>query len=84
MIVLAGIALVLPSQSKDMLAALADGGLVPREVFAFYLSLALLTFSGWYWVAGTTKQIRKATSDPLAVLGNNDGRRRPHELLKMP
>lgn len=48
-IVLAGIGLVLPSQSKDMLAALADGGLVPREVFVFYLSLAFLTFSGWYW-----------------------------------
>ncbi|MBI2767570.1 MAG: hypothetical protein HYX53_16865 [Chloroflexi bacterium] len=48
-IVLTGIAVVLPSQSADMLAALGDGGLVPREVFVFYLSLAFLTFSGWYW-----------------------------------
>ena len=49
MIVLTGIAVVLPSQSADMLAALGDGHFVFGEAFVFYLSLAFLTFSGWYW-----------------------------------
>jgi hypothetical protein len=48
-IVLAGVAVVLPPQSRDMLAALGDGNVVLSETFIFYLSLALLTFSGWYW-----------------------------------
>ena len=48
-IVLTGIAVVLPSQSADMLAALGDGHFVFSEAFVFYLSLAFLTFSGWYW-----------------------------------
>lgn len=48
-IVLTSIAVVLPPQSSDMLAALSDGHLVPGEAFVFYLSLAFLTFSGWYW-----------------------------------
>jgi hypothetical protein len=48
-IVVTGIAVVLPSQSADMLAALDDGHFVFGEAFVFYLSLAGLTFSGWYW-----------------------------------
>lgn len=48
-IVLAGIGLSLPPQSRDMLAALGDGSFVLSEAFIFYLSLAFLTFSGWYW-----------------------------------
>ena len=48
-IVLTGIAVVLPSQSADMLAALGDGHFVFGEAVVFYLSLAFLTFSGWYW-----------------------------------
>ena len=48
-IVLAGIAVVLPPQSRDMLAALGDGDVVLSETVVFYLALALLTFSGWYW-----------------------------------
>jgi hypothetical protein len=48
-VVLTGIAVVLPSQSADMLAALGDGHFVFGEAFVFYLSLAFLTFSGWYW-----------------------------------
>ena len=48
-IVLAGIAVVLPPQSRDMLAALGDGDVVLSETAVFYLSLAFLTFSGWYW-----------------------------------
>jgi hypothetical protein len=48
-IVLTGLAVVLPSQSSDMLAALSDGKFVFSEAFIFYFSLAFLTFSGWYW-----------------------------------
>ena len=48
-IVLAGIAVVLPPQSRDMLAALGDGDVVLSETVVFYLALAFLTFSGWYW-----------------------------------
>jgi hypothetical protein len=48
-IVFAGVAVVLPPQSRDMLAALGDGNVVLSEAFLFYLSLAFLTFSGWYW-----------------------------------
>src|SRR5437899_8467936 len=49
-VALAAIALVLPAQSSDMLAALTDGGWnVFGAAFGFYLALALLTFSGWYW-----------------------------------
>src|SRR4026208_2522835 len=47
-IVLPGLRVVLPSQSADMLAALGDGHFVFSEAFVFYLSLAFLTFSGWY------------------------------------
>ena len=48
-IVLAGIAVVLPPQSRDTLAALGDGDVVLSETVIFYLALAFLTFSGWYW-----------------------------------
>jgi hypothetical protein len=48
-VALAAIALVLPPQSSDMLAALADGSGAYAATFWFYVSLALLTFSGWYW-----------------------------------
>ena len=52
-VALGAIALVLPSQSSDMLAALADGGAKGAGfwtgTFWFYVALALLTFSGWYW-----------------------------------
>src|SRR5437660_1199804 len=52
-VALAAIGLVLPTQSSDMLAALADGGADGAGfwtgTFWFYVALALLTFSGWYW-----------------------------------
>src|SRR6266480_4301909 len=35
-IVLAGVAVVLPPQSRDMLAALGDGNVVLSEAFVFY------------------------------------------------
>src|ERR1700757_44051 len=53
-VALCAIALVLPPQSSDMLAALtsragAPSGAYLIGTFWFYLALALLTFSGWYW-----------------------------------
>ena len=48
-IVLAGLGLVVPSQAHDMLAALGDGTFFPGPVLWFYVALAALTFSGWYW-----------------------------------
>jgi hypothetical protein len=44
-VALAAIALVLPPQSSDMLAAIGDD----MHIVGFYAALALLTFSGWYW-----------------------------------
>ena len=44
-VALAAVALVLPPQSSDMLAAIGDG----MHIVGFYAALALLTFSGWYW-----------------------------------
>src|SRR5258708_2230953 len=44
-VALAAIALVLPPQSADMLAAVGDDA----HAVGFYAALALLTFSGWYW-----------------------------------
>jgi hypothetical protein len=44
-VALAVVALVLPPQSSDMLAAVGDDA----HAVGFYAALALLTFSGWYW-----------------------------------
>src|SRR5712691_12656426 len=44
-VALAAIALVVPPQSGDMLAAVGDGA----NAVWFYLALGLFTFSGWYW-----------------------------------
>ena len=48
-VALAAIALVVPPQSSDMLAALTDGAGFWAGSFWFYVALGLLTFSGWYW-----------------------------------
>jgi hypothetical protein len=46
-LVLAGIGLVLPSQTHDLLAALMVG--FGWHVLAFHLAFLFLGFSSWYW-----------------------------------
>jgi hypothetical protein len=46
---LAGIALTVPSQTKDMLAALENVRFSIWPTIAFHLALAFLAFSSWFW-----------------------------------
>jgi hypothetical protein len=81
-VALAAIALVLPPQSSDMLAAVGDDG----HAVGFYLALALLTFSGWYW----TRALIAArfdvphSADGLAALQQTDARIDPYAYDAVP
>jgi hypothetical protein len=86
-VALAAIALVLPAQSSDMLAALTDGGWnVFGAAVGFYIALALLTFSGWYW----TRALIAArfdvphSADGLAALQQTDNRIDPYAYDAVP
>jgi len=86
-VALAAIALVLPPQSSDMLAALYDGGWsVLGAACGFYVALALLTFSGWYW----TRALIAArfdvpnTLDGLKALQQADSRIDPYAYDAVP
>jgi hypothetical protein len=48
-LLLAGLALLLPPQTADMLAALGDGRGSISSTIRFHLALALLALSAWYW-----------------------------------
>jgi hypothetical protein len=46
LLIIAGIGLLVPPQTADMLAALQDGG---KSLIMFHIALALLALSAWYW-----------------------------------
>jgi hypothetical protein len=71
-VALSAIALVMPPQSSDMLAALTSGSGAWLDTFWFYLALALLTFSGWYW----TRALIAARFD---VPNSDDGLQAMHQ-----
>jgi hypothetical protein len=48
-LILAGIALLVPPQTADMLAALGDGRRSLGDTFWFHVALAFLALSAWYW-----------------------------------
>src|SRR5271166_5575932 len=48
-LILAGIALLVPPQTADMLAALEDGRRSLGDTFWFHVALAFLALSAWYW-----------------------------------
>jgi hypothetical protein len=81
-VALAAIALVLPPQSSDMLAAIGDDA----HAVGFYLVLALLTFSGWYW----TRALIAArfdvphSADGLEALHQTDARIDPYAYDAVP
>ena len=81
-VALAAIALVLPPQASDMLAAVGDG----MHIVGFYAALALLTFSGWYW----TRALIAArfdvphSADGLEALQQGDARIDPYAYDAVP
>jgi hypothetical protein len=89
-VALCAVALVLPPQSSDMLAALVEGGLANGgawvDALRFYLALALLTFSGWYW----TRTLIAArfdvphSADGLEALQQTDDRIDPYAYDAVP
>ena len=46
---LAGLALLAPPQTADMLAALDDGQISASDTLRFHIALAFLAMSAWYW-----------------------------------
>src|SRR5271166_6540633 len=48
-LILAGIALLVPPQTAEMLAALEDGRRSLGDTFWFHVALAFLALSAWYW-----------------------------------
>ena len=48
-LILAGIAMTVPSQTEDMLAALENVRVSIWPTLAFHLALAFLAFSSWFW-----------------------------------
>ena len=48
-LVLAGLALLVPPQTADMLAALDDGQVSASDTLRFHIALAFLAMSAWYW-----------------------------------
>src|SRR5258707_15290920 len=85
-VALAAIALVLPPQSSDMLAALVEGANAWVDALRFYAALALLTFSGWYW----TRALIAArfdvphSADGLQALQQSDERIDPYAYDAVP
>jgi hypothetical protein len=85
-LVIAAIALVVPPQTQDMLAALSDGELGHRDFnLLFHLTLAFLAINAWFW-ARALLNARFDVADTLAariLLTQQDRRvdRRAFDLL---
>jgi hypothetical protein len=85
LLLLAMIAFLVPPQTQDMLAALADGSLGAVNTLVFQCTLAFLSISAWYWARAllSARFDAEDSNEGLAFLAQRDQRVRqlPYEIV---